>query len=121
MKKLIFALSICLAAIGLLGVANISTAQEQASDCGCVADALADVQKLKTGGTRKDLRERFTTEGGLSTVRARTFVYRKCSYIKIDVTFKLTDKDYEEDRPGENPTDKIVTISRPYLEYGVID
>ena len=121
MKKLIFLLSICLAAMGVLGVANISTAQEQTSDCGCAADVLADVQKLKTGGTRKDLRERFTTEGGLSTIKARTFVYRKCPYIKIDVTFDLTDKDYKGDRPGEHPADKIVTISRPYLEYGVID
>lgn len=106
---------------GVLNVANISNAQKQTSDCGCVTDALADVQKLKTGSTRKDLMERFTTEGGLSTVKERTFVYRNCLYIKVDVTFNLTDKDYKGDRPGESPGDKIVTISRPYLEYAIID
>jgi hypothetical protein len=122
MKYLLFMCLICLLSIVTLSFKNVSSAQKQTSDCGCVINALADVQRLKTDSTRKDLMERFTTEGGLSMPKMRTFVYQKCPYIKIDVTFDLVDKSIKADRlPREDPADKIIAISRPYLEYGVID
>ena len=41
-----------------------------------------------SGMTRADLLKVFTTEGGLSTGLNRTYVYRECQYIKVDVDFE---------------------------------
>jgi len=63
--------------------------------------------------TRSDLMKVFTTEGGVSTISQRTYVYRQCPYIKVDVKFANRDR--------ELPTDKIVEVSRPYLAWSVAD
>jgi hypothetical protein len=65
--------------------------------------------------SRSDLVRLFTTEGGLSTTSRRTYVYRRCLYIKVDVKFAASSRD------GELPTDKIVAVSRPHLAWSVMD
>jgi len=83
-----------------------------------VADVLAECKKISPGMTRADLLKVFTTEGGLSTAARRTFVYRGCPYIKVDVEFQIADpKKLLEERP----TDTISKISTPYLAYSIID
>jgi hypothetical protein len=63
---------------------------------------------IKPGQTRKDLLKIFTTESGLSDRNFRTYVYRSCPYIKVDVHFE------EVGNPAgplnENDDDKIVSI-----------
>ena len=71
---------------------------------------------IKPGMTRKDLSRVFTTEGGLSTRSERRYVYKHCQNIKVDVQFSPVDQD-----ANESPEDKIVTISKPYLEYSISD
>jgi len=80
-----------------------------------VAEVLNATQALKVGMRRSDLAKLFTTEGGLSTTSQRTYVYRQCHYIKIDVKFAASRRD------EELPTDRIVEISRPYLDWVVMD
>jgi len=46
----------------------------------------------------------FTTKGGLSTTSQRTYVYRQCPLIKVDVKFAASGRDQEL------PTDKIVEV-----------
>src|SRR5262245_11285252 len=53
-----------------------------------VANSLKEIQTIKVGMTRTDLLKVFTTEGGLSTGLTRTYVYRECPYIKVDVEFE---------------------------------
>jgi len=79
-----------------------------------ISGALRSMQTIKPGMTRADLLKVFTEEGGLSTAAQRTYVYQECPYIKVDVKF---------DAPmhQELPTDKIVEISRPYLEWSIMD
>src|SRR5580692_9542141 len=48
---------------------------------------LTECEKIKPGMTRAQLLKTFTTEGGLSGPTARTYVSRRCPYIKIDVEF----------------------------------
>jgi hypothetical protein len=84
-----------------------------------ISNILSECQKIKPGMTRSDLLKVFITEGGISTATHRTFVYRGCRYIKVDVEFTLSE-------PGQNvleerPTDTISKISKPYLEWSVID
>jgi hypothetical protein len=84
-----------------------------------IAAILAECQKIKPGMTRAELLKVFTTEGGLSTATHRTFVYRRCPFIKIDVEFTLSDP--KQNVLEERPTDSISNVSKPYLEWLVED
>jgi hypothetical protein len=84
-----------------------------------VESVMRSIFTIKPGATRKDLLRVFTEEGGLSTRTQRTYVYKRCRYIKVDVEFAPVG-DLEEGSI-EMPADKITTISRPYLDYDVLD
>ena len=76
-----------------------------------VGHALADIESIKPGMARSDLDRFFQPDGGISTNAHGTYVYKTCPYFKIDVDFTLG-------FPGkQQPADKIVKISRPYLDY----
>jgi hypothetical protein len=80
-----------------------------------IDNALRSMQAVKVGETRFELLKVFTTEGGISTASQRTYVYRHCPRIKVDVRFAASSRD------TELPTDKIVEISRPYLDWSIMD
>jgi hypothetical protein len=84
-----------------------------------ISDVLTECQTIKPGMTRADLMRVFTTEGGMSTAAHRTFVHRRCPYIKVDVDF--TPSDPKQNALEERPTDTITKISKPYLAWGIID
>jgi hypothetical protein len=69
--------------------------------------------------TRKDLDRLLTTEGGLSTRLQREYVFVECPYIKVDVRFKAAAG--TTDSLGENPEDVIESVSKPYLEFSIVD
>ena len=79
-----------------------------------IANALRSMQTIKVGMTRSDLMKIFTTEGGLEfkdeTTSRRTYVYRKCPHIKVDVTLAIANP------AVDLPSDAITEISRPYLD-----
>jgi hypothetical protein len=90
-----------------------------------VAESLKRMQTIKPGMTRTDLLKVFTTEGGLSTGLQRTFVSQDCPYFKVDVEFEAVGRS-SRDANGrvtlaEGSQDLIVKISRPYLEFSIID
>ena len=78
-----------------------------------VAKVLKQIQSIHPGMTRKDLSSTFTTEGSLSRREQQTFVYKDCPYIKVNVVFSATGATEAEDR--------IVSISKPYLAWSVMD
>jgi hypothetical protein len=90
-----------------------------------VGDALKRMETIKPGMRRKELLVVFTTEGGLSTPLHRTFVSRDCPYFKVDAEFDAVGRPNRDgDGRGtivESDQDRIIKISRPYLEFGVID
>jgi len=62
----------------------------------------------------------FTTEGGLSTRTAQTYVYQDCPYFKVDVTFKPSGK--RKNNPYlEDPVDITTGISHPYLQWSTMN
>lgn len=82
-----------------------------------IASVMRAIDAIKPGMTREEMKEVLREEGGLSTRTDRTYVYKQCPLIKVKVVFTPTDAD-----PGtENPEDKVLSISRPYLEYSVMD
>lgn len=90
-----------------------------------VTNVLKDVQKIKVGMTRGELLKVFGEEGGLSTGLERTYVYKGCPYIKVDIEFTAVGRP-ARDSDGrvtlvESKADLIKNISRPYLELSIID
>jgi hypothetical protein len=84
-----------------------------------VGSVLAWTADIKPGMTRKDLLKVFTTEGGLSTRTQQTYVLKQCPLIKVDVEFLATAN--KQDQFAEMPEDKIIKISKPYLDYSRAD
>ena len=82
-----------------------------------ISKCLMRIQSIKPGATRAELLEVFTTEGGISTTTKRRYVYKECPYIKVDVYFKPID----DGKWPENSGDVITKISKPFLEWSIID
>jgi hypothetical protein len=84
-----------------------------------VARSLSEIQTIKVGMTRRDLLRLFTVEGGLSNRTRRTYVFRECPYIKLDVGFEPVGA--PQDKLKEQMEDRIIRISKPYLEQMALD
>jgi len=76
---------------------------------------------IRPGMTRKDLLKVYTTEGGLSTRTNRTYVLEQCPYIKVDVEFSPVGKPNDPFGQLESSNDRILRISKPYLQYTIAD
>jgi hypothetical protein len=90
-----------------------------------VAESLKEMQRIKAGMTRADLLKVFTTEGGLSTGLNRTYVYRGCPYMKVDVEFEPVGRPARDSEGRvtleEADQDVIRKISKPYLDWSALD
>jgi hypothetical protein len=118
-----------LAGAGLGGFAMNAPAQTRdpvrAAYVAWVVGVLKQMQTIKPGMTREQLLSVFTTEGGLSNGISRTYVSKECPYFKVSVEFHAVGR-AERDSDGrvtlvEDSRDTIKTISRPYLEFSVMD
>lgn len=80
---------------------------------------------VKPGMTRTQLMEIFTTEGGISTAKQRTFVSRDCPYFKVNVNFRRAVESSADNQPTdwlqELDDDVITSISGPYLQFSIMD
>lgn len=84
-----------------------------------IAKVMHQIETIRPGMQRKDLDAYFTTEGGLSTRTEQRYVSRECPFIKVDVRFKEPDATHKN--IWEDPEDIIESISRPYLEWSIMD
>jgi hypothetical protein len=82
-----------------------------------IENVLKESQTVKPGVTRAELSKVFSTEGGLSNVTHRTYVYPDCPYIKVDVDFTPSAPKQE----AEKPTDVVTKVSKPYLDWSIAD
>lgn len=98
--------------VGVYGNATVETQTKLGID---IKNVLKECQTIKPGMTREALSKVFETEGGVSSVTHRTYVYRNCPYIKVDVEFAPSVPKQEI----EKPTDIITKISKPYLDWSV--
>ena len=86
-----------------------------------VEKVLERMQSIKAGMSRKHLLTVFTPEGGLSEVDKRTYRSQDCLYFAVDVKFQLDDRNSNEPTTSfENPQDRILTISPPYLKLSFV-
>lgn len=80
-----------------------------------VDSVVREAYAVKVGMTRKDLLKVYTEEGGMSNRKQRTYVLQECPYIHVDVLFAPVGN--ERNVLVETLNDKIINISRPYLDY----
>jgi hypothetical protein len=90
-----------------------------------VAESLKRMLTIKPGMSRDQLLDVFSTEGGISTALQRTFVSRDCPFFKVDVAFHRangpkTNADRDE-TVRELDNDVITSITRPYLQFSIMD
>ena len=119
MKKLVMSSVISIALLTMIVSPSAQTPRKTMSHSEWVSRSLSAIQTIKVGMSRRDLLELFTVEGGVSNRTTRTYVFRECPYIKVDVGFEPVGS--PQDKLKENMEDRIIRISRPYLERSVID
>ncbi len=117
--KAIVCIVLGIAALGFLVPASRAGEEIDKSLTQQVSAVLTECKKIAPGATRAELLKIFTSEGGISTAKHRTFVHRRCPYIKVDVDFTLSDP--KQSLVDERATDTVKKVSRPYLEWSIID
>jgi hypothetical protein len=88
-----------------------------------LAESLREMQKIKVGMSRADLLKVFTTEGGESSGLNRTYVFRGCTLVKVDVEFDPVGRPARDGEGkvtlAEENKDLIKKISKPYLDWSL--
>jgi len=105
-------------------MANGPTLQVDQEHIPWIDQVMRSIATLKPGMTRKDLGKVLGGEGGLSSRTRRRYAYIHCPYIKVDVDFvPLEDSNARSEAVSmeENPDDVIVKVSKPFLEYSIMD
>ncbi|HVE57906.1 MAG TPA: hypothetical protein VNB22_13825 [Pyrinomonadaceae bacterium] len=118
MQRIYIIFSIVLAVILITGFQS-QTSQSQKSNCRFLEESLKNISEIKVGMTRREVLKIFGEEGGISSRTQNHYVYNKCSFIKVDVKFEPVGN--EKDKLSESPDDKLIEISKPYLEYAIND
>ncbi len=90
-----------------------------------VQKSLAEMETIKVGMTRRQMRAVFVEEGGISTDIARTYAYKDCPYFKVDFEFTPVGRP-ARDPDGrvtlrESDDDVIAKLSRPYIQLMIVD
>jgi hypothetical protein len=119
MKTLISLLAFAL--VAFISAAAIMPSSKAGTDehTEWIEKSLKEIETVKVGMTRADLLRVFKEEGGISTRTWRRYVYRDCPYIKVDVEFEPAGA--LDNKVSEGPSDKISKISKPFLEWSILD
>jgi hypothetical protein len=86
-----------------------------------IADTLKEIQTIKPGMTRRDLLRVFGEEGGISSRMWHRYIFHDCPYIKVDVEFFPSPANKDDPKAYNDPNDIITKISKPYLEWSIMD
>ncbi len=85
--------------------------------CQLVQQALQNYQQLKVGLSRSDAIRYFVPDGGMQFPSSGRYVDPSCRYLHVDIEFKLA----KPDAILPSPDDKIMSISKLYVEYPAKD
>jgi len=81
--------------------------------CALLEDALRTLQDFPPGTPRSKVEEELRPDGGLQSLHGATrYIFKKCPLIKVDIDFT-----YFDGQQDNLPSDQVVKVSRPYLEY----
>jgi hypothetical protein len=115
---------------GICGAAASASTLDDKRQSSCdhiawVVECLERMLTIKSGMTRYQLMKIFSTEGGISTAKQRTYVSRDCPYFKVEVKFRrAADSGIDGARSEwieERDDDVITSISGPFLQFSIMD
>lgn len=104
-----------------LALAGDQPEKEEAQHAGWVLACLKDFESIKAGMTREQVEKKFPMDGGLQTASPTRFVHPQCRYFKIEVGFEFQRDETDGNRAVMGKTDKVIAVSKPYLERAVTD
>ena len=107
---------VCVAVLGI-SLLHADPNPEMATDkLQWVQKCLADFQAIKVGMTRRQVDSMFRTDGGFQGVVTVCFTHPTCRYFKIDVEFDVQRNPAEQGRVVKGMGDKVIRVSKPYIE-----
>jgi len=86
-----------------------------------VQACLKDFESIKAGMTREQVEKKFPMDGGLQTASPTRFVHPQCRYFKIEVGFEFQRNEADGNRALMGKTDKVIAVSKPYIERPFAD
>jgi hypothetical protein len=105
-------------ALLVFGIPSLQAQPERnCSACAQIQQALEDFGHLKSGMNRQDVERHFILDGGMNFRGQSYYVYQKCDFIRIEVTFEL-DASVQN---GFSPRDRITKLSKLYLGFPARD
>ncbi|MCA1617993.1 MAG: hypothetical protein LC795_01475 [Acidobacteria bacterium] len=126
MRRLTLVLTACLTVLALTATAlSVQGTRKTEDHTEWVEKILREMEQIKAGSTRAEFNKVFLREGGLSTGLQGTFAHRECPYVKVTVRFSAVGRP-ARDADGrvtleESDADVVAEISRPYLDWAVVD
>jgi len=120
-----FSIPIAFAILGLLALCAARSEQtkpvpSETDHTAWVQKCLNDFQAIKPGMTRSEVEARLHTDGGFQGVQLRRFVHPACHLFKVEVEFEVKG-DANDQTWASRGKDKVVKVSKPYLEPMFMD
>lgn len=81
-----------------------------------IEQVMQSIATIKPGMTRRQMLRLLASEGGLYSRREGRYVYKQCPLIKVTVKFEPIDQGMDF-----SPGDKIIEVSKPFLEPTIAD
>lgn len=112
-----FLIAVCVFVPGL-ETAPRQNSGDQMERCAEVKQAIDSSLKIKPGTTRREVAKQFQEDGGANAREQTRYTYKKCMYIRINISFKPA----APRNSLEFSADDVVTkVSKPYLAYPTMD
>lgn len=116
MRKVLTAVTLLLSATLLWAVPKEPPSDQDAA-CVLLGQALSDYQRVRGAKTRAEVVKYFTPDGGAQFPSKARYVHPRCGYVHLDVEFELL----KPDQIKLLPDDRVISISKLYLEYPAKD
>jgi hypothetical protein len=84
-------------------------------------DCFRNFESITNGMTRAQVEKKLTMDGGLQTVSPVRFLDPGCPHFKIKVEFGYQRDARDQNRAIKGPGDKVILVSKPYLEEPFTD
>ena len=86
-----------------------------------VEQCLKDFESLKPGMTRGEVDRKFHLDGGLQSASPVRYVHSECPSFKVNIEFDFKKDAADQNRAIIGKEDKVVRVSKPYLERPFMD
>jgi hypothetical protein len=84
-------------------------------------EPLKAFESITNGMTRAEVEGKFTLDGGLQSASPARFLHPNSPYLKVNVEFDFKRDAADQNRAVTSKDDKVVRVSKPYVERPFLD